>query len=98
MKKTPLKRIGKRGKINQEYKKLLKELPLPNYCEARISPNCTSPLFLTPAHRKKRLEYKTAQELADYNEIIVACSTCHDMMEHNKDLTEEVFSRLRTTY
>lgn len=94
MKKTPLKRIGEKGKENLKYKSLIKELDLPQKCEVQLS-GCLGNMYLTPAHRHKRSYYKTAEELADPKHIIVMCVKCHDFLEHKRDLHDMVFNKLR---
>jgi hypothetical protein len=94
MKRTPLKRIGVKGKENLKYKSLLKEMELPQRCEVGLA-GCLGSIFLTLAHRHKRAHYKTAEELADPKQIIIACVECHDQIEHDSDLTEKIFNKLR---
>jgi len=94
MRRKALKRIGKKGLENLKYKALLKEMDLPQRCEVGLS-GCMIGLFLTVAHRHKRSHYKTAEELADIKQIIIACTLCHDTIENDKELTESVFNKLR---
>lgn len=94
MRRTPLKRIGKKGKENLRYKELLKGLDLPQGCEVLLS-GCLGRMYLTIAHRHKRSHYKTAEELADPNQIIVMCVKCHDFLENRRDLNKMVFDKLR---
>ena len=94
MKCTSLKRIGQKGRENLKYKALVKEIDLPQRCELNLS-GCLGSLHLTIAHRHKRSHYKTASELADLKQIIIACVHCHETIENNKDLTEDIFQKLR---
>jgi hypothetical protein len=64
-------------------------------CELRLL-GCTGALYLTPAHRHKRLWYKKRPELLwDFNQVIMACVNCHQKIESNQELTEEAFNKLR---
>jgi len=64
-------------------------------CELRLS-GCKNNMFLGFAHRHKRRWYKLKPSLlADYNQTVLACQPCHDRIEYNKSLTEDVFLRLR---
>ena len=98
MKRTPLKKIGRTGKANLEANKIIKEMlsevTYP-HCELNLS-GCTRNLYLTIAHRHKRAWYKSdPQKLSDRKQWVIACSPCHNTIEHNKDLTEKVFDNLR---
>lgn len=94
MRRTPLKRIGKKGKENIKYIELVKVLDLPQNCEVKLS-GCLGGSFLTIAHRHKRSHYKTAEELADPNQILVMCVNCHNFLEHKRDLNKMVFDKLK---
>lgn len=63
-------------------------------CELKLK-GCSVYMFLAPAHRKKRVEYSSAEELADEKEWIVACTNCHNIIEDSRELTEEFFKKLR---
>lgn len=63
-------------------------------CELQFN-GCSRTLFLAPAHRKKRIEYSSAEELADFNEWLCLDTNCHDVLECNKLLTEIAFGILR---
>ena len=93
-----MKRIGKIGKANLEARKRIAEIAEEkglDYCELQLT-GCMGRLFLAPAHRHKRSWYKGDVELlSDFNQWISACSNCHNTIEHNKDLTEGVFEKLR---
>lgn len=94
MRKTPLKRIGKKGRENLKYKALIKQMDLPQRCEVGLH-GCLGSMYLTIAHRHKRSHYHTAEQLADPKQIIIACVSCHDKIEVDKELTEDTFYRLR---
>lgn len=98
MKRTPLKRIGTIGRANIEARKMIavicEEKNL-NSCEIKLE-GCLRGMYLAPAHKHKRAWYKGNVELlSDYKEWICACQNCHNKMEFNKELTEEIFKRLR---
>lgn len=98
MKRTPLRRVGKTGTANLEARKriatIAEELGL-NYCEIGLA-GCLVTSFLAPAHRHKRAFYKGNVELlADYEQWIAACQSCHNRIEHDKELTERFFNTLR---
>lgn len=64
-------------------------------CEIRLN-GCKGQLFCGIAHRKQRSEYyKNPEELSDFNECLLACQPCHEKIDHNKKLKEEMFKRLR---
>lgn len=64
-------------------------------CELRFK-GCWINNALGFAHKKKRKEYLCdPASLGDFNETILACNHCHNIIEDNKELTEEVFKRLR---
>lgn len=98
MKRTSLKKIGKTGRANIEARQRIAEIAEEkglNYCEIQFE-NCLQLHLLAPAHRHKRAWYKgNVDLLADYNEWVAACAMCHNKIEHNKELTEETFKRLR---
>lgn len=101
MKKTPLKRIGKWGEINKKANKELKK----KYEEAGITrceyPFCNTDMFLTFAHRHKRVHYRkpeNAEKLADINETLLLCQKHHDEIEVSREKTKELFNRLRPIY
>ncbi len=64
-------------------------------CELRGS-KCTGTLYTGFAHKHKRVWYYDKENLlGDFNQTILACSQCHSEIEHNKELTEVVFNKLR---
>ncbi len=75
---------------------LLKRLP--HHCEVKLK-GCLGQSFLTPAHRKNRVEYKRTPELLwDYSQVITACVKCHEWIDAHKDKKEKIFKRLRRYY
>jgi hypothetical protein len=64
-------------------------------CELQYE-GCSHSLYLTPAHRHKRLWYKKRPELLwTFNQVIMACAGCHSKIEAIRELTEQEFMRLR---
>lgn len=86
--------MGKHTDINKKANIRLKALfESKNITRCEI---CGSDNFLSFAHRKKRIEYRKHPELlSDFNEVILACVPCHQKIEYNKELTNQVFTRLR---
>ena len=60
-------------------------------CEARLN-GCLNNWALGFAHRYKRRDSRCTH---DFKGTLLVCSACHDKMEYNKELTEELFERLR---
>lgn len=95
MKKTPLRKVGPIGKANIEANKRIREQNPVRHCEVKLK-DCLGGIFLTIAHRHKRVWYKgNPARLADPKEWIVACVKCHNAIEHNKELTKKVFEMLK---
>lgn len=98
MKHTTLKKIGKIGKANIEARKRIAEIAEDKWitwCEIRLA-NCLGGFALAPAHKYKRAWYKgDVEKLSDYNEWVAACQNCHNTIENDPQLTEEVFKELR---
>lgn len=98
MKRSPLKRIGKIGEANILARKKIAEIAEEinfNTCEIKLE-GCLRNFALAPAHRHKRAWYKGDVDLlADFNQWVCACVVCHNKIEHNEELTEEVFNKLR---
>lgn len=91
---------------NQKLDKIYKEKGLYEICELRISNNCLprqivsygKTLRMTYAHRHKRDWYKVGDRmelLSSFNQTIRACINCHQMIEHDKELSEKVFYEKR---
>ena len=98
MKRSPLKRIGKIGKRNIEANKRIAEMWKEKgiyYCEVHL-PGCLKNWPLQNCHKNKRdYYYSKPEKLYDYNEVVRACQNCHNLLEHDKKLTEKVFNDLR---
>lgn len=75
-----------RKKLKKEYAN--KEITT---CELRFT-SCTVSNFLSFAHKYKRNDPRCTH---DFNGTILACISCHSRIEYNRELTEEVFQRLR---
>jgi hypothetical protein len=91
---------GKRKKINLQANRELKKIYFNkgiNYCEANLNDKCTHGLFLSFAHKHKRIWYydKPDEMLWNYNQAIVCCISCHQILEKNAELTRQVFEKLR---
>lgn len=64
-------------------------------CEIRLN-KCLGNMFTGFAHRHKRVAYyKHPTYLGDFNQVVIACQNCHSKIESNKELTKEVFLKLR---
>lgn len=104
--KKPMRKIGKVGRANLAANKIIKkeigDIENKN-CELGpvlnslgIDSGCLSNFALTIAHRHKRNWYKgDAEKLSDKKQYVIGCVCCHDTIEHNAELTEKVFARLR---
>lgn len=93
-----MKKIGKVGKINiqanKRLRKIFEEKGITS-CEVRY-PGCLGNQFLQFAHKHKRVWYRDKPELlSDFNEVVLACQSCHAIIERSRLLTEKVFSRCR---
>lgn len=91
-------KLGKIGKANLKANKILKqkfeELDIKT-CELGL-PGCFINNFLSFAHRHKRRFYGgSVERLSDIKEVLLACINCHDKIEDNKELTNEMFNKLR---
>ena len=96
LKRTKLRVVGRVGKANLEANKILKvKFEHITYCEIR-GKECLGGMFLTNVHRHKRSWYQGDVDLlSDYKQVLRICVNCHDSIEHNKELTEETFMKLR---
>ena len=99
MKRTPLRKVGRIGEANIEARKRIAEIARRNNliaCELVLDDGCLGYSYLAPAHRHKRSWYKgDVEKLSDYNEWVAACQSCHNTIENDPILTEEVFKKLR---
>ena len=93
-----MNRVGTTGKANAKANRKIREsIPAHDTCElvGLVEHEC-APFAMTTAHRHKRAWYGgDADLLADKKQWIRACVTSHDIIEHDSELTEEVFMRLR---
>lgn len=98
MRRTPLRKIGKVGRANiAANKKIRVQRPEIEHCElvGLVEHEC-APFALTNAHRHKRAWYGGDPDLlSDRKQWIRACVVSHDIIEHDAELTEQVFMRLR---
>ena|ERR1035437_6134312 len=91
--------IKRKGtKANIECNKILKQRWIDrglSYCEIRL-PGCLGNYLLQNVHRNKRWVYKGKVELlTEDKEVVLGCQNCHNQVEDNKELREQVFKRLR---
>lgn len=100
MKRKRMNPIGKIGKRNIAANAIINrmfEKKKINTCEIMFE-GCTGKLFLTNAHKHKRDWYKPKakqEKLHAFSEVIRACQCCHQTIEDDKELTENVFNQLR---
>lgn len=91
------KKIGKITQRNVEANKKLKQIYLEKgitKCELKFE-GCMYNWGLGFAHKEKRWKYiKTPEKLSDFNETILACTMCHNRIENDKKLTNDVFAKL----
>ena len=92
-------KIGKVGKnainANKIIKKICDEKGI-HSCEIKLNSNCWGSNELHPAHKHKRIWYRSCPEmLSDYSQWILSCPYCHEHIEPNRKLTLETFKRLR---
>lgn len=94
----PMKKVGKVGRANSAARKKIAQIAEKldmKKCELSLV-DCTVSWPLAPAHRHKRAWYKgDAKLLADPKQWVCACQGCHDEIEFDPVLTEEIFIRLR---
>ena len=85
----------KKSKIKFNKKKVVKmfEEKGITICEVRLK-EVMDHSGETPAHRLKRRHY-TDGRINSFEEIVLACPRCHEIMEKDPKLTEEIFKRLR---
>lgn len=91
-------KLGKRTIINLEANKILKRTYKEKgitTCEINLN-GCMRTWGLGFAHLHKRIwYYHTPELLSDFNQTVLACTNCHQKIEGNRQLTEEVFKKLR---
>lgn len=104
--KKRMKKVGKVGKANIEARSIIaKKAEAMKLTQCEVGPIlvrdyginiCLYNFALAPAHRHKRAWYKgDVEKLADVKQWVAACVDCHDAIEHNAELTEAVFIKLR---
>lgn len=89
--------IAEWGRIRKEIKKEFEEKGI-TYCEVRFPDVCMNDNFLSFAHRHKRIWYDMREnkgKLGNFNQVILACTPCHDRLEVDKELAERLFIGLR---
>jgi len=95
--KARLRRVGKIGKRNIDANRKIKRMFLEKgitFCELKLEGCMNWPLQI--AHRHKRVYYKDKPELLyDFGEVALACQLCHSKIEGDRELTEEVFNKIR---
>lgn len=97
MKRTKLRRIGEQGRKNLLANKKLKGIYFEKgiiTCELRFK-GCTRDWGLSFAHKHKRYWYHTREGLDSFEETILACLNCHNIIEGNEELTNQLFKELR---
>jgi hypothetical protein len=89
---------GKRTKEWEDQRKKLKEIYLSKgitSCELHLE-GCMRDNYLSFAHRHKRSWYWSNPELlGSFQQTLLACIPCHNKIEYKKELTEELFNKLR---
>lgn len=99
LKRSPLNRVGVKGKANIEANKRLKrifeEMGQKNECEIRIE-GCLKNWTLGFAHRHRRNWYNgDVDKLSDYKQVLISCASCHEKIDRDNKLLEAVFKTLR---
>ena len=93
-----INRIGRIGKINlKANREIRKQVAVRRIEKCEIGLEGCMPRFaLCPAHRHKRIWYSGRYELLWHiSQWLIGCPVCHNQIEGDKELTEEVFLRLR---
>jgi len=89
-----LKRKGKIGKRNIEANRKIKQMWIEkgiDHCE-----NCGTRYWLSNAHRNKRLYYRAhPDKLTAFSEVLRLCVPCHQKIEQDRKLSDELFNKLR---
>jgi len=91
--RSTLNKIGRRGRLNKVANARLKQAFIirgMTNCEI-----CGSSSMLSFAHRQKRVNYRTVEELSDFNEVLLLCIPCHQKIEYDRELTNYWFTKLR---
>ena len=105
LKKTPLKQVGKQGRMNHRANKKIKQMWIEKdirFCEACEVLNGLGHLgwqcgqASSNAHRHERLWYRSQPEkLHSFKQVIRACQKSHTFIDQNRDIRERVFIKLR---
>lgn len=89
---------GRGTRIALEANKKLKDIYIEKgiqFCEIRLS-GCLIIWPLAFCHRHRRWWYtKKPDLLSSYNQTVIGCQSCHEKIDSNKKLLEDVFLRLR---
>jgi hypothetical protein len=105
MKRTPLKQVGKIGRLNQKANRELEKLWIErgiHFCEVcsvlaemgLLNWQCMQ--SNTNAHRHGRTWYRTKPELLwDYGQVVRACMPAHTFIDNHAEIKERVFLVLR---
>ena len=92
-----MKKMGKIGRLNAVANRMLAKLWIEKdirWCEYPLPHDCSQ--GLTNAHRHKRVWYRSRPALLwDFGQVIRICLAGHQLMEHDRELTEAVFANLR---
>jgi hypothetical protein len=96
-----LRKIGKQGRINANANRKLKKAYMDKgyvgqgRCEVLLD-GCSGSFGVGYAHRHSRSwYYKQPELLSEYNQTVLACTSCHSKLEPNKELTIEIFTKIR---
>lgn len=98
MKRSRLNKIGSIGRANLYANERLIEIFTEKNiwtCEIQLA-GCLGAFTTAFAHRHKRIWYRRwLEKLYDFKQVVLGCVNCHNKIENNSKLTEEVFMRLR---
>jgi hypothetical protein len=98
MKKTYLRKIGPIGeanlRANKDLTKIWKEKGIVT-CEIGL-PGCLKIWALQNVHRHKRSWYRPNLELlSDFKQVLRGCTVCHQTIENDEELTDDIFMKIR---
>ena len=79
--------------MNREANKLMKKWCIEH--ETTRCELCGNDNFLSFAHRQKRVDYHSIEELSNPKEFLLLCVPCHQKIEYSREKTKEVFAKLR---
>ena len=92
--KSPLRRIGPKGRAWIDARQRLKKEFFDKgilVCELKF-PGCWKYTTLAFAHKYKRDDPRCEHI---FEQVILACTHCHQMIEHDEELTIKMFKQLR---